>query len=50
MDEKNDIKKTLLVLDGFAIIFRVFYSRQPMSNSNGVPTTIAQGFYQYCLN
>ena len=44
MGEKNDIKKTLLVLDGFAIIFRVFYSRQPMSNSNGVPTTIAQGF------
>ena len=44
MDEKNDIKKTLLVLDGFAIIFRVFYSRQPMSNSKGIPTTIAQGF------
>ena len=44
MGEKNDIEKTLLVLDGFAIIFRVFYSRQPMSNSSGVPTTIAQGF------
>lgn len=44
MDENIDNNKTLLVLDGFAIIFRVYYSRQPMLTSTGVPTTIVQGF------
>ncbi|MBK65695.1 MAG: DNA polymerase I [Chloroflexi bacterium] len=44
MDENINNNKTLLVLDGFAIIFRVYYSRQPMSTSTGVPTTIVQGF------
>lgn len=44
MSETNQSKKTLLILDGFAIIFRVFYSRQPMVSSTGVTTTVVQGF------
>ena len=44
MDESNKINKTLLILDGFAVIFRVYYSRQPMSTSTGITTTIVQGF------
>ena len=43
MDESNKINKTLLILDGFAVIFRVYYSRQPMSTSTGITTTIVQG-------
>ena len=44
MSETNQSKKTLLILDGFAMIFRVFYSRQPMVSSTGVTTTVVQGF------
>ncbi len=44
MSETNQSKKTLLVLDGFAMIFRVFYSRQPMVSSTGITTTVVQGF------
>tara|TARA_B100001029_G_scaffold153583_1_gene137287 strand:- start:6767 stop:9520 length:2754 start_codon:yes stop_codon:yes gene_type:complete len=44
MSESNQSKKTLLLLDGFAMIFRVFYSRQPMVSSSGVTTTVVQGF------
>ena len=44
MSETNQSKKNLLILDGFAIIFRVFYSRQPMVSSTGVTTTVVQGF------
>ncbi|MEC7921267.1 MAG: DNA polymerase I [Chloroflexota bacterium] len=44
MSETNQSKKTLLLLDGFAMIFRVFYSRQPMVSSSGITTTVVQGF------
>ena len=44
MSESNQSKKTLLLLDGFAMIFRVFYSRQPMVSSSGITTTVVQGF------
>ena len=44
MGESNKKNKTLLILDGFAVIFRVYYSRQPMSTSTGITTTIVQGF------
>ncbi|QSX09727.1 DNA polymerase I [Alkalibacter rhizosphaerae] len=37
-------KKRLIIIDGFSLIYRMFYGVRPMSTKDGIPTNVVYGF------
>ena len=53
IENENEQRPTLMLVDGMALLFRAFYatavSGQFMMNSKGVPTNAVQGFLKHLL-
>lgn len=42
-------KKRLILIDGFSLIYRMFYGVRPMSTKDGIPTNVVYGFANILL-